>query len=444
MQIYGYGTTIANAGQVLNQGGKVARVGDEVLSPYWNAADSTLPVSIRQLNQFHTQGNTATLYWFAQGSSTTTSLFTADGEEGQSFLPHTNVAAIGQVGTSYAQGSFSSSGAFGFKIDNEWSDDAKNVQDKSGGNYGHHVRFWVAKDRDGKIIPNTFIMSMDYSGINYDYQDNVYLVTNIKPVSPPAVPTGLIASASGAGIALDWTDNTDANLAGYNVYRASSSAGPFTKLNTQLVTTSDFIDASAPLNATSYYRVTAVDNAGTESNQGNTANATRTNDTTKPAMPKSLVATGSTSGITLDWADNTDVDLAGYNVFRGPSASGPWTKLTPSLITTSGFFDSGAQAGATSFYQVFAVDTSNNISDPATTSATRPSNDTTKPGVPNITSTTPDTTGISKDLPAGSLALDTHSGRLCFTLTGSFQSAAPTIPLCETLSKQDDSGKSTK
>ena len=56
----------------------------------------------------------------------------------------------------------------------------------------------------------------------------------------------------------------------------------------------------------------------------------------------------------------------------------------------------------------------------------------------------PDTTGISKDLPAGSLALDTHSGRLCFTLTGSFQSAAPTIPLCETLSKQDDSGKSTK
>ena len=56
----------------------------------------------------------------------------------------------------------------------------------------------------------------------------------------------------------------------------------------------------------------------------------------------------------------------------------------------------------------------------------------------------PDTTGISKDLPAGSLALDTHTGRLCFTLAGSFQSTAPTIPLCEVLSKQENSDKSSK
>ena len=30
-------------------------------------------------------------------------------------------------------------------------------------------------------MPNTYLMAMDYAGINYDYNDNVYLVSNIKP-----------------------------------------------------------------------------------------------------------------------------------------------------------------------------------------------------------------------------------------------------------------------
>ena len=33
----------------------------------------------------------------------------------------------------------------------------------------------------GGLIPNAWIMGMDYLGINYDYQDNVYLVSNMKP-----------------------------------------------------------------------------------------------------------------------------------------------------------------------------------------------------------------------------------------------------------------------
>jgi hypothetical protein len=37
------------------------------------------------------------------------------------------------------------------------------------------------KDRAGNIVPNTYVMAMDYSGINYDYNDNVYLFTNMKP-----------------------------------------------------------------------------------------------------------------------------------------------------------------------------------------------------------------------------------------------------------------------
>jgi hypothetical protein len=43
------------------------------------------------------------------------------------------------------------------------------------------VRFWAARDRAGARIADSWIVSMDYSGINYDYNDNVYLLSNMKP-----------------------------------------------------------------------------------------------------------------------------------------------------------------------------------------------------------------------------------------------------------------------
>ena len=124
--------------------------------------------------QLASQGNQATLYWFPQGGSTT-AIVTSNGADAQSFLPHKKNSS------SLSAGSFTPSGTFGFKVDGESSDDAQNVQEQSGGGWGHHVRFWPARDRAGNLIPNTYILSMDYQGINYDFNDNTYIITNIKP-----------------------------------------------------------------------------------------------------------------------------------------------------------------------------------------------------------------------------------------------------------------------
>ena len=48
--------------------------------------------------------------------------------------------------------------------------------------------FFPARDRQGNLIPNTYIVGMDYLGINYDYQDNLFLVSNIKAANG-ATPT---------------------------------------------------------------------------------------------------------------------------------------------------------------------------------------------------------------------------------------------------------------
>ncbi len=381
---FGFTTTIVGPNQSLNNGGKIEHIGDEIISPFWRSADSSMPVTIQQLASYHTQGNIVRQWWYDQGSTSMNNLFVTDGDEGQSYLPHADNFASGSIGASYARAQFFPSNTFGWRIDNEYSDPSMNYK-PTATDQGHHVRFWLARNQTGKIIPNTYIMAMDYQGINYDYNDNVYVIYNAKPTSAPTAPSGVSASVAG-GIAVDWANNTEVNLSGYNIYRSTSASGPWTKLNTSsLLTSSDSVDAAAPAGAVSYYKVTAVDNVGNES-AGGFASGTRPADSVAPVMPGNLSATGSLSGISLSWTVNTENDMAGYYVYRSTSASGPWTKLTGSLLTSTNFFDTTAPVGASSYYRVTAVDTSANESAGATALATRPAPDTTAPATPgNVT-----------------------------------------------------------
>ncbi len=175
VKAFGYSTVITGSGQKLNQNGLVQAVGDEIISPYWQRANASQPITVRQLAAFH-KPNSATVSWFGKGSNTTNNILSHAASDAQTLLPNLNGST-----TKPAQGTFAPGGTFGFKIAAEWSDPTKNNQlvDKENGSpgpSGHHVRFWQVKDK-----PNTWIMAMDYSGINYDYQDNVYLISNVKP-----------------------------------------------------------------------------------------------------------------------------------------------------------------------------------------------------------------------------------------------------------------------
>jgi hypothetical protein len=87
-------------------------------------------------------------------------------------------------------------------------------------------------------------------------------------VFPPAVPSGLQAVFSGPGqqpfIDLIWAPDTDADLAGYNVYRREEG-GPPVKLNSELVKTPAYRDATVTPGKHYLYSVTAVDLRGNES-----------------------------------------------------------------------------------------------------------------------------------------------------------------------------------
>ncbi len=76
---------------------------------------------------------------------------------------------------------------------------------------------------------------------------------------PPAAPSGLVAVASEKAILLSWREVEAKDLKGYRVYRGASAEGPFAALGE--VTQSSYTDESAPPGETSFYYVTAIDDA---------------------------------------------------------------------------------------------------------------------------------------------------------------------------------------
>ncbi len=82
--------------------------------------------------------------------------------------------------------------------------------------------------------------------------------------TPPAAP---LASAAPAGktVQLMWRAPIDADVAGFEVFRAKAPGGPYTMLNARLVILESFTDATAPPGIPSYYVIRAVDTSGNES-----------------------------------------------------------------------------------------------------------------------------------------------------------------------------------
>jgi hypothetical protein len=95
-----------------------------------------------------------------------------------------------------------------------------------------------------------------------------------KDIFPPAVPSGLQAVFSGPGqqpfIDLVWAPVTDADLAGYNVYRHVEGTPP-SRLNVEPVKTPTYRDTNVEPAKRYIYSVSAVDLRGNESAQSETA-----------------------------------------------------------------------------------------------------------------------------------------------------------------------------
>ena len=73
----------------------------------------------------------------------------------------------------------------------------------------------------------------------------------------------------------------------------------------------------------------------------------------------SLTPTVVSHSVTLTWVASTSPNITGYNIYRGTTSGGPYTKVNSSLISGLSYVDTTVLAGQTYYYVGTAVNSSN-------------------------------------------------------------------------------------
>ena len=125
-----------------------------------------------------------------------------------------------------------------FKIKNRWSGKCLDVNGASTSNYAN-IQLWSDSDSENqqwRLIPVG-------STVNF---------------VAPNQPVGLSATANAASVDLEWSANSDFDLASYTVLRSTTNSGPY-DIIARGVTDTSYTDNSANLPMTYYYVVRAED-----------------------------------------------------------------------------------------------------------------------------------------------------------------------------------------
>jgi len=250
---------------------------------------------------------------------------------------------------------------------------------------GAHRRTYYFRDGSGKLLseyskPTESTLEPQWS------RDYVYAASDLVAIvrnSAPIEPAWLDSSASPSGIHLSWVANSETDLFGYNVYKMTSSGSGYVRANTSTLVGTSFDDPnmlfSPPgVGVSTHYVLVAVDTAGNESRYS-VDRVITPGDTNAPAVPTGLAASGENGWASLTWSPNSEVDQAGYNVFRSQtsaSAGGVFTKINAHPVATQSYSDLGLPNGTTFYYKIAAVDTAGNPSNQCAEVSATPSDGT--------------------------------------------------------------------
>ena len=201
---------------------------------------------------------------------------------------------------------------------------------------------------------------------------------NCGSVGAPGAPTGLTAAADGqTEIDLSWTapsSDGGASISGYRI-EVSTNGSSWSDLvaNTGSITTS-YSHTGLTAGSTRYYRVSAINSAGTGSASNTDSATTEAAPPTKPGAPTGLSATadGQTE-IDLSWtAPSSDggAVITGYRIEVSTGGSS-WSDLVADTVSTAtSYSHTGLTAGSTRYYRVSAINSAGTGSASDTDSAT--------------------------------------------------------------------------
>jgi hypothetical protein len=169
----------------------------------------------------------------------------------------------------------------------------------------------------------------------------------------PSAPDSFRLWDVGTGGALEatWKENTESDLAGYRLMWGTAS-GVYT--DSLVVGRVSHQRISGLVDGTRYYAsIAALDSAGHESGPAPEQSAV---PGTSPLAPGGVSALPFRYGMAPAWQHNTELDLAGYNVYRSTVHGSGYAKVNGALLSDTTYRDSGLQSDTMYYYVVTAVD----------------------------------------------------------------------------------------
>ena len=220
------------------------------------------------------------------------------------------------------------------------------------------------------------VSAVDGAGNDSGYSATVNITTGTD-TTPPAVPTGLAFSSltfrgntdgtRSMDMKWTWTANTEADLNHYHIHLTY----PGSNVDARVILAGDNACEFTNLNqATGNYvaKIKAFDKNGNASAYSGTVTKTLSAGdllSTAPAAPGGLAVTSKYQNLFLTWNNNSESDLAHYQVYRHTSDITGSDKSAASLIATvktTFYTDLSVGNGITRFYWIKAVNASGNAS----------------------------------------------------------------------------------
>jgi fibronectin type 3 domain-containing protein len=193
---------------------------------------------------------------------------------------------------------------------------------------------------------------------------------------PPARISNVRTARVDDSIQIQWPMSTELDVAGYHLYRSMKADEGFERINPDLIPFTDpiFMDDTIEPGNQYFYRVTAIDEHGNESEKSVVVNR-QVADFRPPPSPTGLSAvyTHEENRIDLDWqSEPLPGDFRTFILLRREySESRPnrsWARVNRENTRETSYTDRGTDGtgfveGLTFQYGVIAVDTTSNISD---------------------------------------------------------------------------------
>jgi hypothetical protein len=292
-------------------------------------------------------------------------------------LGHCDMTLVGDVGLGEAKSRYAADGHI-------WFDDYS-VPEGSPLCYGYWVR---AYDLAGNLYPGN-------NGCPFPAE---YRCARLREKTPPPVPVVTGLSARDNSVLVEWVSAPVQDLHAFHVYRSDSeldppaflacvftdgsvSTTPWTGLVPScadvpavldpLSASGSYLDNTAKPHHVYWYRVSALDWLGNESDGARPADIpssstfTYTSDLPPtPAVLPQAPPAGSGCGLELGWSPVADpLALKGFIVFRA-AAGGPYRQVS-GIITANGYTDLTARRGVDYLYCVQSIDHTGLLSRPS-------------------------------------------------------------------------------